>query len=316
MMPLELFRSRNFTGANVFTLLFYFALGGTLFFLPFNLIQVQGYSATAAGAAILPAILIMSLLSRYIGGLTDRYGARFPLVIGPVVAAAGFALFTVPGADSGSYWTSFFPAAVVLRVGLSAQASAVTTVGLNSVEAGRWGLASAINNAFSQTAALLAIAVLGVLMFTIFSGSLDGRLEALDLPAEARRQLEQEKLQLGAVERAIDEAFVSGYRAVMLVAAGMALASALSAALLIEGKKKISEAGSGTRLGDLLKRLETQRNARAALRVRRLASPRLVRARGMVGDGQGVLCTASPGTVQSTPWSRTGPRAIHPIRRT
>ena len=185
MMPLELFRSRNFTGANVFTLLFYFALGGTLFFLPFNLIQVQGYSATAAGAAILPAILIMSLLSRYIGGLTDRYGARFPLVIGPVVAAAGFALCTVPGADSGSYWTSFFPAAVVLRVGLSAQASAVTTVGLNSVEAGRWGLASAINNAFSQTAALLAIAVLGVLMFTIFSGSLDGRLEALDLFAEA-----------------------------------------------------------------------------------------------------------------------------------
>jgi EmrB/QacA subfamily drug resistance transporter len=258
MMPLELFRSRDFTGANLFTLLFYFALGGTLFFLPFNLIQVQGYSATAAGAAILPAILIMSLLSRYIGSLTDRYGARLPLVIGPGIAAVGFALFSVPGVEDGSYWTSFFPAAVVLGIGLSAQASAVTTVALNSVESRRTGLASAINNAFSHTAGLLAVAVLGVLMFTVFNASLDGRLEVLDLPVEARQQLEQEKNKLSAaevpedlgaatsmaVELAIDEAFVSGYRVIMLVAAGMSLASGLSAALLIEGKKT-SETKSG-----------------------------------------------------------------------
>jgi EmrB/QacA subfamily drug resistance transporter len=249
MVPLELFRSRNFTGANVFTLLFYFSLGGTLFFLPFNLIWVHGYSATAAGAAIVPAILLVSLLSRYAGSLADRYGARLTLVIGPAIAGIGFALFAVPGVESGSYWTSFFPAAVVLGVGLAAQAPAVTIVALNSVDAGRSGLASAINNAFSQTAALLAVAVLGVLMFAVFSGSLDGRLETLDLPAEARQQLEEEKIKLGAaevpegldaapaVERAIDEAFVSGYRLVMLVAAGSALASALSAGLLIEGKK-------------------------------------------------------------------------------
>jgi EmrB/QacA subfamily drug resistance transporter len=251
MMPLELFRSRDFAGANVFTLLFYFALGGTLFFLPFNLIQVQGYSATAAGAAILPAILLVSLLSRYVGGLTDRYGARLPLVIGPGIAAVGFALFSVPGVEGGSYWTSYFPAAVILGVGLSAQASAVTMVALNSVEDRRTGLASAINNAFSHTAGLLAVAVLGVLMFAVFNASLDGRLEAMDLPVEAREQLEGEKIKLsaaeipaglgtataGAVERAIDEAFVSGYRVIMLVAAGMSLASGLSAALLIEGKK-------------------------------------------------------------------------------
>jgi hypothetical protein len=138
----------------------------------------------------------------------------------------------------------------VLGVGLSAQASAVTTVALKSVDARRSGLASAINNAFSQTAGLLAIAVLGVLMFAVFSGSLDGRLRALDLPPEARKQLEEEKIQLGtaevpqgldaastgAVERAIDEAFVSGYRVIMIVVAGMALASAFGAALLIEGK--------------------------------------------------------------------------------
>ena len=251
MVPLELFRSRDFTGANVFTLLFYFSLGGTLFFLPFNLIWVQGYSATAAGAAIVPAILLVSLLSRYVGSLADRYGARLPLVIGPAIAAVGFALFAVPGIGSGSYWTSYFPAAVVLGVGLAAQAPAVTTVALNSVDQARSGLASAINNAFSQTAALLAVAVLGVLMFSVFDGNLDRRVEDLDLPSAAVEQLEEEKIKLVAaevpegldaasavaVERAIDEAFLSGYRVVMLVAAGTALASALSAALLIEGKK-------------------------------------------------------------------------------
>jgi EmrB/QacA subfamily drug resistance transporter len=249
MVPLELFRSRDFAGANLFTLLFYFSLGGTLFFLPFDLIWVHGYSATAAGAAIVPAILLVSLLSRFAGDLADRYGARPLLVVGAVTAAAGFALFAVPGVEGGSYWTTFFPASVVLGVGMAAQASAVTTVALGSVDAKRSGLASAINNAFSQTAALLAVAVLGVLMFWVFGVSLDARLETLDLPPEARRQLEAEKTRLGAaevpeglaaapaVDRAIDEAFVAGYRAVMLVVAGTALASALGAGLLISGKK-------------------------------------------------------------------------------
>jgi MFS family permease len=249
MVPFELFRSRDFAGANLFTLLFYFSLGGTLFFLPFDLIWVHGYSATAAGAAIVPAILLVSLLSRFAGDLADRYGARPLLVIGGVVAAVGFALFAVPGVEGGSYWTTFFPASVVLGVGMAAQASAVTTVALGSVDARRSGLASAINNAFSQTAALLAVAVLGVLMFWVFGGSLDARLEALELPPAARQQLEEQKTRLGAaevpeglqaapaVERAIDEAFVAGYRAVMLVVAGTALASALGAGLLISGKK-------------------------------------------------------------------------------
>jgi EmrB/QacA subfamily drug resistance transporter len=251
MMPLSLFRSRNFSAANAFTLLLYFALVGTLFFLPFDLIWVHGYSATVAGAAIVPTFVLMAFLSRYSGGLTDRYGARLPLVLGPTIAAVGFALFAVPGAQSGSYWNTFFPAAVVLGVGLSIVVPALTTVALNSVDARHEGLASAINNAFSQTAGLLAIAVLGVIMFISFDGSLDARLAALNLPPEVRQQLEQEKVKLGGaqapegldaaqsakVERAIEEAFVSGYRVVMLVAVATALASAVSAALLIEGKK-------------------------------------------------------------------------------
>jgi len=264
MVPLSLFRVRNFAGANVFTLLLYFALSGTLFFLPFNLIQVQGYSATAAGAAVAPIVLIMFLLSRYTGGLADRFGPRLPLVTGPLVSAAGFVLFAVPGLGA-SYWITFFPAAVVLGVGLAILVPAVTAVALNSVEVRHSGLASAINNSFSQIAGLLAVAVLGVIMFASFGASLDDRLNDLNLPSDARQQLEGEKLALGAAEapasldagsraavgRAIDEAFVSGYRVVMLVATASALTSALGAALLIEGKKRAEEKPDGSEAKDL-----------------------------------------------------------------
>jgi MFS family permease len=212
---------------------------------------VHGYSATAAGAAVVPVVVLIFLLSRYTGGLADRFGARFPLVVGPAIAAAGFALFAVPGIE-GTYWTTFFPATVVLGVGLAVLVPAVTTVALNSVEASHSGLASAINNAFAQVAGLLAVTALGVLMFTVFDGALDARLAELDLTPAARAEIGAEKVELGAaqapegldaqagaaVERAFDEAFLSGYRAVMLVVA--AAASTISAALWIEGKKKVA----------------------------------------------------------------------------
>ena len=151
MVPLSLFRVRNFAGANVFTLLLYFALSGTLFFLPFNLIQAQGYSATAAGAAVAPVVVTMFLLSRYTGSLADRFGPKLPLVMGSLVSAVGFVLFAVPGLRA-PYWITFFPAAVALGVGLAILVPALTTVALSSVEIRHSGLASAINNSFSQIA--------------------------------------------------------------------------------------------------------------------------------------------------------------------
>jgi EmrB/QacA subfamily drug resistance transporter len=249
MMPLTLFRSRNFSGANLLTLFLYAGLGGALYFLPFNLIQVHGYSATAAGSAFLPFVVITFVLSRWAGGLVGRYGAKLPLIIGPVIAAAGFILFAVPG-TGGSYWTTFFPAIVVMGLGMSLVIAPLTTTAMNSVSGRHSGLASGVNNAVSRTATLLAIPVLGIFVFAAFSSTLDARVAPLDLPPEARQQLDAQKVDLGAakvpeglggataaaVQNAIKEAFVAGFRIAMFVAAGLALASAVAAGILVEGK--------------------------------------------------------------------------------
>jgi EmrB/QacA subfamily drug resistance transporter len=245
MLPLELFRSRTFKGANLLTLFLYGALGGTVFFLPLNLIQVQRYTPTQAGAAMLPFVLIMFLLSRWSGGLVHRYGARLPLVLGPMIAAGGFALFTLPGVG-GSYWKNFSPAIVVLGIGMGVSVAPLTTTVMNSVAQTRVGVASGVNNAVARTAGLLAIAVLGIVMLETFDGALDARTTELNLPLNAKRSLDQQRSKLAAAEisdaeprvreamrNAIDWSFVEAFRRVMLVGAGLALASAITAFVLI-----------------------------------------------------------------------------------
>jgi EmrB/QacA subfamily drug resistance transporter len=248
MLPLALFRSRNFTGANLLAFFLYGALGGTLFFLPLNLIQVQRYSATAAGAAFLPFIVIMFLLSRWAGALVQRCGARIPLVIGPVIAAAGFALFALPGVG-GAYWTTFFPAVVVLGIGMAVSVAPLTTTVMNSVTGARAGVASGVNNAISRAAGLLAIAVLGIAIFSVFDRSLTRRLTNVDVPPPLRQSLDAQRTRLAGIDlpesipprertlmrNAIDLAFVDGFRGIMFAGAALALGSALAALLLIRG---------------------------------------------------------------------------------
>ena len=255
MLPLTLFRSRTFAGTNLLTFLLYAALGGTLFFLPLNLIQVQRYSPTASGAALLPFILIVSLLSRWSGGLVTRYGPKLTLVVGPVVTALGYLLFLVPGIG-GSYWTNFFPAVLVLGLGMAITVAPLTTTVMSSIPQHRAGIASGVNNAVARTASLVAIAVLGVVMLHVFKTGLDGRLTAANLPAPAAQSVRAQSTKLAAIavpenldpgtqqliRRVIDESFVSGFRFVMAIGAALAAASAVTALFWI-GKTPRVRAG-------------------------------------------------------------------------
>jgi EmrB/QacA subfamily drug resistance transporter len=248
MLPLKLFRSRTFAGTNLLTFLLYAALGGTLFFLPLNLIQVQHYSPTAAGAVLLPFIVIMSLLSRWAGGLVARYGPRLPLVLGPVITAVAYLLFLLPGIG-GNYWTNFFPPVVVLGIGMAITVAPLTTTVMNSISQNRAGIASGVNNAVARAASLIAIAVLGVVMLRVFGTGLDHRLSSANLPSSVIHSVQTQATRLAAIDipknvnpgtrqlirRAIEESFVSGFRWVMVIGATLAAASAVTALFWIGG---------------------------------------------------------------------------------
>jgi len=251
MLPPSLFRSRNFDGANLVTLLFYMSLTGSLYFVPFLMMQVHGYSAYVTGSVFLPFVAMALLLGRLSGYILTRFGVKIPLVVASLAAALGYALFAVPGAEQNSYWTSFFPAMVVQGFGMALAITPLTTVALGSVEGEHSGLASGVNNAAARVAAPLAVAVLGIFVYAGFSASLDARIGTMNLPGEVRSKIEAEKGNLGAarapervnakmaahIDHAIDESFVAGFRTVMVICVGLALASALVAALLVDEQR-------------------------------------------------------------------------------
>ncbi len=239
MVPLNLFQSPSFGGANLVTLFLYAALGIFFFLFPLNLMQIQRYSATATGAAALPMILLVFLLSRWSGGLITRYGPKIPLIVGPLIAAAGFILFAVPDGDA-HYWIAFFPAFIILGLGMTISVAPLTTVVMNSVEQERAGTASGVNNAVARVAGVLAVAVFGAIMVAAFAHSLRQSLASLKLDAGVVRELESNATKLGglhaptgvdlqeaaAIRSAIAGAFIFGFRLIMLLCAALSMASA------------------------------------------------------------------------------------------
>ena len=249
MVPLALFASHSFSGANLLTLFLYAALGIFFFLFPMNLIQVQGFSTTAAGAAALPLILLVFFLSRWSGGLVARYGSRAPLITGPLIAAAGFVLFALPGVGAG-YWKGFFPAFIVLGLGMAISVAPLTTVVMSSVDQARAGTASGINNAVARVAGVLSVAILGIVLVKLFSGSLNRSLAGAPLPADILQYVCSNEIKLAGLDlpstldaptaallrASIAHAFVFAFRIVTLICAALSVASSAVACLMIPAK--------------------------------------------------------------------------------
>ena len=206
MMPPSLFREPTFSGVTTLTVLLYAALGGAMFLLPFLLIHVHGYSATAAGAAFLPFSAILGLGSRWSGRLVNRFGARFPLTLGPTVTAAGFAILASSGSNP-SYWSGVLPGLTVVSIGMTITIAPLTTTVFDSAPDEKSGTASSINNAAARTGSLVAIAALSLAFDAASSPDVGG------------------------------SALVSAYRLAMIAAAVLAALSAVTAALTISPRK-------------------------------------------------------------------------------
>ena len=244
MLPLGLFQSRTFSAVNLLTLLLYAALGGIWFFLPFALIQVHGYPAALAGAAFLPFTILMVALSRWAGGLLDRYGARLPLIVGPTIAAFGIALLGVI-VPHGAYW-QFLVAIAILGLGMVISVAPLTTAVIDAVPAHQTGVASGINNAVASVANLLAVAAFGAVAILILNRLLDGQLQSQILSAAVKNAIaaahgqlviEPSLADLQGDDRAtaaliLRRSLAESIRWVMLMAAVIALSGAAAATLI------------------------------------------------------------------------------------
>lgn len=233
IVPLRLFASRAFTIANLYTFLLYAALGGVLFFVPFELINVMRYTPTAAGATLLPMIGLIGAFSPLSGALADRIGARAPMVAGAAVAAVGFALFSRLGAGA-AYLTSALPAAVVLGIGAAIFVSPLTTAVMNATDPNDLGAASGVNNAVARTAGLIAIALIGIVVVIVAQHALPPALQT-SFAGTARQALLTGASPAGftpSQSLTLHEAYTLGFRAAMFCGAALAAGASLIALFL------------------------------------------------------------------------------------
>ncbi len=240
ILPFDLFADRAFTGINVMTFLLYGALGGLFYFLPFVMIQVNGYSATFTGLAMLPFLALIVVLSRFSGALVYRVGRRALLVTGPSLAALGFAAFAfLPDLH---YWRGVLPAVVLVGCGMGLTVAPLVATLIDSVPEHNVGLASGINNAVSRIAGLLAIAVLGAVLAAAFNAQLDARMRAATFSAAQRSDVGAQRSAMAAARfrdnretAVVRAAYLDGFRVAAFACALLAVASALTAWTTLAG---------------------------------------------------------------------------------
>ena len=253
MMPLKLFNSRTFSGANLLTLFVYAALGGAMFFLPLNLIQIQGYSELQAGLALLPMIVLIAGISTFIGKFSDKMGARIPLIIGPIITSAGFFLFSTYGITNGpgAYWTSFFISFLLLGTGMGITVAPLTTAVMGAVSEDYAGIASGINNTLARSAGVLAVALLGAMVLYTFTKSIEQEIVGMDISKSIKNEIVIESSNFAAakvpeslsvekaklVKKLFNDSFVSAFNRIVYVASFLTLLGGLTSIIFIRRKQ-------------------------------------------------------------------------------
>jgi EmrB/QacA subfamily drug resistance transporter len=232
MLPLSLFRRRNFSVGNAATLLVYAGLGASLFLLVLFLQQVSGYSALTAGMASLPVTLILFLLSPRTGALAGKYGPRFFMGFGPIVAGCGLLLMLRLGAQV-DYWTHYLPAIIIFGIGLALTVAPLTAAILGDVTPAQAGIASAVNNAVSRVAGLLAIAAVGAVVAAQFSSVVESKSTYLSASPSVITAARQSSLQITppvpyqhdpAFRQVLSDASVSAFHAGIVTISGLLIA--------------------------------------------------------------------------------------------
>ncbi|OQP40778.1 MFS transporter [Niastella yeongjuensis] len=249
MMPLNLFSSRVFSGANLLTFFLYAGLGASMLFLSLNFIQVQGYSQFEAGLTFLPFTILMVFISGFAGSLSDKYGARFFLIAGPVITGIGQLLLSGVHQTNGAheYFSTFLPGVAVLGFGMSITVAPLTTTVMTAVSDHHAGVASGINNAMTRISGLFANAVFGALAILFFSNALQHQINNSTLDENKKAMVMAQASNLGNattppalakeaafIQESYHESFITAYANIMRICAGLSFFAAIMTVVFIK----------------------------------------------------------------------------------
>lgn len=252
MMPLQLFSSSTFTGANLLTFFLYAGLGAGMLFMSLNMVQVQGYSQLQSGLTFLPFTILMISIARFAGAFADKHGPRFLLIAGPAIAGAGLFYLSFIKQTNGAadYWSTFFPGVLIFGFGMSITVAPLTAAVMGSVSDHFSGTASGVNNAMSRISGVFANAIFGALAVLFFSGALQNKIDTLPLNQQQKQTVMAQVVDLGnarvpaginaeykpMIQKNYREGFIAAYAKIMRISGGLGFLGALMSVVFIRNK--------------------------------------------------------------------------------